>query len=779
MSDHESFLKLLGFEEEGVKLKGGALSESAQREASSVVEIEADSNSGSQASANTEWDLGPDQNAKVPDEAHYADEAENFSAENQGWPEKALEEQHLNEDFEKLGTRTEKLLAEELVERTEPYSQVVAEAGVAENPIEDKTAVYTNADIQSVSTHTKKSKTGKRGENSRVGHTKSIRLEQEQTKGSRGSAKTAGTVPFEYVESSAENRENKTAHFDYEEEEGHSRIVLLEGNANTKAVHLNQFPIKIGRDPENDLALDDVNASRFHAEIQNKDAGIFVVDLGSTNGVKVNGEVVSEHLLQANDIIQIGDCLLEFLPSGMLSKGAPKVGALQATISGVDRKKKRRLVLIAAALLILAGFVFLLGKKGDLEESAKIAVQKVAADRAVDEVQQIRSAIEQQFQKKISSVSQTDLKKVFLERLENSKLAGFIPVGFRDQIGKLPPIAFKLMLEDPQMISEIVQKGASAAMLDIALRNRLNILIEKRNFVDALSLAEFLQSTNPKDTSLQQAVVQLKKLTDAPGGAGEGISRGYANLTEDEKKFYEYMDAYDRNHDELVAQNRFSQALSFAKLVRQKLGDLLKLEGSFERVAKPEMEKWERRLEQLERKVSDSKRQEDLSKERRAQIEKEIRGIKLHLDLGEVTEARKSIDEFLNSYGEAPEAAEVKQLKAEINSGLDKTFSTTRTNVERFVKTENYENAWKEIYRFLDEVPNYDQAVDLKTSIEKVTRPKAVQYYNQARVYEYEADDLVAAEQYYKRAIEVADPRSDIAQKAGRRYAEVKQKTIH
>jgi hypothetical protein len=69
--------------------------------------------------------------------------------------------------------------------------------------------------------------------------------------------------------------------------------------------------------------------------------------------------------------------------------------------------------------------------------------------------------------------------------------------------------------------------------------------------------------------------------------------------------------------------------------------------------------------------------------------------------------------------------------------------------------------------------------VDLKTSIEKVTRPKAVQYYNQARVYEYEADDLVAAEQYYKRAIEVADPRSDIAQKAGRRYAEVKQKTIH
>jgi pSer/pThr/pTyr-binding forkhead associated (FHA) protein len=42
---------------------------------------------------------------------------------------------------------------------------------------------------------------------------------------------------------------------------------------------------------------------------------IFVVDLGSTNGTRVNGVVVREHRLVAGDVISIGTTSLRFEPS--------------------------------------------------------------------------------------------------------------------------------------------------------------------------------------------------------------------------------------------------------------------------------------------------------------------------------------------------------------------------------------------------------------------------------------------------------------------------------
>src|SRR5215213_1594852 len=45
----------------------------------------------------------------------------------------------------------------------------------------------------------------------------------------------------------------------------------------------------LGRSRDSDVVLDDVNVSRHHAEIRPSGASWIIVDLGSTNGVKVNG----------------------------------------------------------------------------------------------------------------------------------------------------------------------------------------------------------------------------------------------------------------------------------------------------------------------------------------------------------------------------------------------------------------------------------------------------------------------------------------------------------
>ncbi len=69
----------------------------------------------------------------------------------------------------------------------------------------------------------------------------------------------------------------------------------------------------IGRDEASaDLVLNDTNVSRRHAEIKRKGNRWHIVDLGSTNGTRVNGMRVAEHSLANGDTITLGLITLEF-----------------------------------------------------------------------------------------------------------------------------------------------------------------------------------------------------------------------------------------------------------------------------------------------------------------------------------------------------------------------------------------------------------------------------------------------------------------------------------
>lgn len=69
----------------------------------------------------------------------------------------------------------------------------------------------------------------------------------------------------------------------------------------------------IGRNPECHLPLADPYASSQHARIFFRNGGIFIEDLGSTNGTFVNGIRVADPLpLEDGTQIQIGQTTLEF-----------------------------------------------------------------------------------------------------------------------------------------------------------------------------------------------------------------------------------------------------------------------------------------------------------------------------------------------------------------------------------------------------------------------------------------------------------------------------------
>lgn len=75
----------------------------------------------------------------------------------------------------------------------------------------------------------------------------------------------------------------------------------------------------IGRGSEADLRINDPGISRLHAEIRvtGPDAQIDIVDLGSTNGIIVNGAKVRHALLQEGSRIEIGSTrMLLHAPAG-------------------------------------------------------------------------------------------------------------------------------------------------------------------------------------------------------------------------------------------------------------------------------------------------------------------------------------------------------------------------------------------------------------------------------------------------------------------------------
>lgn len=88
------------------------------------------------------------------------------------------------------------------------------------------------------------------------------------------------------------------------------RQALLVGNGKRNVLSGNR--VVLGRSREADIVVDDPNVSRKHAELRRGDGGWQIVDLGSTNGIKVNGRRAEQHALSPGDRITLGVTDLTF-----------------------------------------------------------------------------------------------------------------------------------------------------------------------------------------------------------------------------------------------------------------------------------------------------------------------------------------------------------------------------------------------------------------------------------------------------------------------------------
>lgn len=89
---------------------------------------------------------------------------------------------------------------------------------------------------------------------------------------------------------------------------GAGSLVLPTG----ERVVLGEYLVTFGRLPECTITLADPNVSRHHAEIRPHANGFKLTDLGSTNGTKVNGVRIVEHVLSDGDLLDFGTTRITF-----------------------------------------------------------------------------------------------------------------------------------------------------------------------------------------------------------------------------------------------------------------------------------------------------------------------------------------------------------------------------------------------------------------------------------------------------------------------------------
>ncbi|MEK6705838.1 MAG: FHA domain-containing protein, partial [Bdellovibrionota bacterium] len=92
-----------------------------------------------------------------------------------------------------------------------------------------------------------------------------------------------------------------------------AKLSFPRGSANVEEYEIAKDEIVIGRGKDCDIVLNDKKASRAHATIRREGSGHVLKDLGSANGVLLNGEKIDgKAWLTGNDLITIGNVGFRF-----------------------------------------------------------------------------------------------------------------------------------------------------------------------------------------------------------------------------------------------------------------------------------------------------------------------------------------------------------------------------------------------------------------------------------------------------------------------------------
>jgi len=94
------------------------------------------------------------------------------------------------------------------------------------------------------------------------------------------------------------------------------RYLAIEDGDEVVVIAISEGSLRLGRGQASDVVLEDRSVSRRHAVVTRREGDVVLWDDRSLNGVRVNGERVTQAVLQHGDAITLGDVQMRFVAVG-------------------------------------------------------------------------------------------------------------------------------------------------------------------------------------------------------------------------------------------------------------------------------------------------------------------------------------------------------------------------------------------------------------------------------------------------------------------------------
>jgi len=142
-----------------------------------------------------------------------------------------------------------------------------------------------------------------------------------------------------------------------------ARLVIVSNNFAGQEFSLDKPASVVGRTDDNDIVINHRSISRHHAKVVRENGRYAIVDLQSSNGVRVNGEEYGKVELRRGDNVDLGHVRLRFVEAGedfVLGRDAEIVDLAAASAGG-----GRGFMWAAVAVLVIGGALVALLMRDD------------------------------------------------------------------------------------------------------------------------------------------------------------------------------------------------------------------------------------------------------------------------------------------------------------------------------------------------------------------------------------------------------------------------------
>lgn len=158
----------------------------------------------------------------------------------------------------------------------------------------------------------------------------------------------------------------------------HGTLTITSTNVQRQVFTITRSPMIVGRTADNDIAIDHRSISRNHAKLLWSEGTFTVIDMGSANGVKVNGDFYKRADLHPGDELELGHVKMHFARVG---DSGPAMGLADLPIAEYAPSGTGRLMavgVVVVGLLIAAAWIFYFSK--DPAESARQATEGTSSE---------------------------------------------------------------------------------------------------------------------------------------------------------------------------------------------------------------------------------------------------------------------------------------------------------------------------------------------------------------------------------------------------------------